>query len=262
MGEKKTEEPRAQVAEKLPFQGSNLLVGMLALLVLVVAFNQYQIATLASLPIPWQVVAAPSAGSASPGQGAAAQGAQLALPATGALAAPPDIMPKGVPPVYGEEIGVRYDELSSGNPNVQATISKLTGLLGDDPGNVLKGDELARYVKIGSMIACEYCCGATTMVFPNGQPACGCAHSYAMRGVLGYLVKNHPEMTDEQMLEEVGKWKVLFFPGPEQKKAAVLQASGIELNYINMASNKYRGAESGAQITPDGTSGASQVGGC
>ena len=100
-----------------------------------------------------------------------------------------------------------------------------------DNSITFSGDDLQRYVKIGSMIACEYCCGATTLVFSNGQPACGCAHSYAMRGVAKYLIKNHgTEYTDDQILEELGKWKVLFFPGEHEQKANVLEAQGIELN--------------------------------
>ena len=65
-----------------------------------------------------------------------------------------------------------------------------------------------------------------------------------MRGLAKYLITNHPnEFTDDQILEELGKWKILFFPGPMAAKAKVLQSKGIELNYINLASNKYRGIE-------------------
>ena len=260
MGEKKTEETQ-QPSQGGLFQSKGLMTLVLAVLVVVVAFNQYQITILYSIPVPVRVVAVAAAPAAS--AGSQSQDVVLSQSVPSALAAPPDMMPKGVPAIYGAELGVKYEDISSSNPNVQLTIDKLTNLLGADPGNVLKGAELQRYVKIGSMIACEYCCGANTMVFPNGQPACGCAHSYAMRGVLGYLIKNHgSEYTDEQLLEEIGKWKVLFFPEPMQRKVAVLQANGIELNYINIASEKYRGAESGAQITSSGTSGASQVGGC
>ena len=42
------------------------------------------------------------------------------------------------------------------------------------------------------------------------------------------------------------------------QKAAVLKSKGIELNYINLASNKYRGIEKGVEV---GSSGA-MVGGC
>ena len=79
-----------------------------------------------------------------------------------------------------------------------------------------------------------------------------------MRGLAKYLIKYHgTEFSDEQILEELGKWKVLFFPGVHQQKAAVLKSQGIELNYINLASNKYRGAEKG-----QASSGGAMVGGC
>ena len=39
------------------------------------------------------------------------------------------------------------------------------------------------------------------------------------------------------------------------QKAGVLKQKGIEFNYINLASNKYRGIEKGA-------TGGSMVGGC
>ncbi len=166
-----------------------------------------------------------------------------------------EIMPTGVPAVYGKELSIRYDDISASNS--QATDSTMGILARYDEGITLTGDDLARYVTIGSMIACEYCCGATSLVFKNGGAACGCAHSYAMRGLAKYLIKNHgSEYTDDQILEELGKWKVLFFPGVHEQKAAVLKSQGIELNYINLASNKYRGIETGQ------ASGGSMVGGC
>ena len=80
-----------------------------------------------------------------------------------------------------------------------------------------------------------------------------------MRGVSKYLIKYHPnEFTDDQILIELGKWKTLFFPGIMAQKAAALKSKGIELNYINLASNKYRGIEKGVEV---GSSGA-MVGGC
>ena len=116
---------------------------------------------------------------------------------------------------------------------------------------------MQRYIDIGLQISCEYCCGADSIIFSNGKAACGCAHSYAMRGLAKYLIKNHgTEFTDDEILEELGKWKVLFFPGIHETKAAVLKSKGIELNYINLASNKYRGIETGQQ------SSSGMVGGC
>lgn len=168
----------------------------------------------------------------------------------------PDVIPKGVPRIYGSELGVSFDDVSSANPSkADATIEKLAV---KDQQITLSGADLDRYIKIASQISCEYCCGAESIIFSNGQAACGCAHSYSMRGLAKYLIKNHPtEFTDDQILEEMGKWKTLYFPGALTKKASVLQQQGIELNYINLASNKYRGIEASAS----GSSG-SMVGGC
>ncbi len=164
------------------------------------------------------------------------------------------IIPKGVPAIYGKELQITYDDISTSNQQkADATINKLAKF---DTSITLTGDKLQRYITIGSSISCEYCCGAKSLIFSNGQAACGCAHSYAMRGLAKYLLQNHAdEYTDLQILEELGKWKVLFFPDIHMQKAQILQQKGIELDYVNLASNKYRGIE-------QGSSGGSMVGGC
>ena len=164
------------------------------------------------------------------------------------------IIPTGTPAVYGGEIGVKYDDVSPNNPRLaDTTIAKLTQYEDME----LNSEQMERYVKIGSSISCEYCCGAKAIIFPNGERACGCAHSYAMRGLAKYLLTEHPEMSDEEILAELGKWKVLFFPGIHEQKAQVLEAKGIDsTNYINLASNLYRGIEKG-QAQSGG-----MVGGC
>ena len=166
-----------------------------------------------------------------------------------------EIIPKGVPEVYGSELKVSYDDVSANNPQLaEATIRKLSQY----EDMQLNSEQMTRYVRIGSSIACEYCCGAETLVFSNGERACGCAHSYAMRGLEKYLLTKHPDMSDLEILSELGKWKVLFFPGIHIQKAQVLEANGIDsTDYINLASNKYRGIETGQ------SSGAGEmVGGC
>jgi len=164
------------------------------------------------------------------------------------------IIPSGIPAVYGAEMGVKYDDISPNNPTLaDATINKLSQYENVE----LNQEQMARYIKIAGSISCEYCCGAKSIIFLNGERACGCAHSYAMRGVAKYLLIKHPDMTDEQILSELGKWKVLFFPGIHEQKAKVLEANGIDSkNYINLASNLYRGIEQGQ------TSGGGMVGGC
>ena len=165
-----------------------------------------------------------------------------------------NVLPKGIPEVYGKELGVSYNDVSVANPQkADLTIRKL-GLL--DVNLNMTGEKLDRYITITNSISCEYCCGAEAITFPNGQPACGCAHSYAMRGLAKYLLTEHPELTNEVILEELGKWKTLFFPDVMNTKASVLKDQGIETNYINIASNKYRGLEQGNSAQ------GNMVGGC
>lgn len=166
------------------------------------------------------------------------------------------VIPNGDPKLYGEELGIRYDDVSPNDPRkADATIAVLKKL---DLTINLEGENLKRYIGITTQISCEYCCGAKAIVFENGQPACGCAHSYAMRGLAKYLITNHgAQYTDDQILEELGKWKVLFFPGIHETKASVLKSQGIDFNYINLASNKYRGIEKG-----QAAAGNAMVGGC
>jgi cytochrome c-type biogenesis protein CcmH/NrfF len=198
-----------------------------------------------------------------------------------------EIIPTGVPDVYGEEIGVSYSDVSPNNPQLaDSTIAKLS----EYEDMQLNEQQMQRYINIAGEISCEYCCGAKSIIFTEedakdmevkiqaaiddgqikaedagkymkkaGGSACGCAHSFAMRGLAKYLVTEHPEMSDEEILSEIGKWKVLFFPGIHEQKADVLKAQGIDpMDYVNLASNKYRGIEKGQA---SGTGGG-MVGGC
>ncbi|MBI2530062.1 MAG: hypothetical protein HYW05_02885 [Candidatus Diapherotrites archaeon] len=151
-------------------------------------------------------------------------------------------IPSGVPAVYGAELQVRYDDISTNDvAKSNATIAKMSVY---DTGITLSGEKLQRYIAVTTQISCEYCCGADAITFSNGAAACACAHSGAMRGLAKYLLDRHAgEFTNDQILEELGKWKTLFFPGIMQGKANVLKQKGIEFNYINLASNKYRGIE-------------------
>lgn len=167
------------------------------------------------------------------------------------------IIPHGTPAIYGKELGIQYGDVSPNDPQkADQTIAILKNL---DLALSLDGEQLQRYIQTLTQISCEYCCGAQSIIFSNGQPACGCAHSYAMRGLAKYLLKYHEnEFTDEEILEELGKWKVLFFPGIHEAKAEVLKSEGIKVNYINLTSNNYRGIEQGKASS----NGAGMVGGC
>ena len=169
-----------------------------------------------------------------------------------------EIIPQGVPAIYGEELGIRYDDVSATDPKKADETINLLGNI--DRVETLEGAELERYIDIlykqYNGIACEYCCGARSVIFSNGEPACGCAHSYAMRGLAKYLIKYHGnEITDEEILTEVGKWKTLFFPGILEGKAQAMKSSGIQVDYINLTTNQYRGIE-------QGKASGSMVGGC
>ncbi len=152
-----------------------------------------------------------------------------------------DVLPTGTPAIYGPELGIKYDDISVSNPQIaDATIAKMAAYDND----VLQGDTLKRYIDVTTQISCEYCCGAQAITFSNGQAACGCAHSGAMRGLAKYLLEKHPnEFTNDQILEELGKWKALYFPDNAVAKAQALKQNGIEFDYINLMSNKYRGLE-------------------
>ncbi len=123
------------------------------------------------------------------------------------------VLPQGVPAVYGPELNVSF---SDPVPSFQILDSYDRGALTIN----LEGDDLARYINIAMQAACEYCCGAKTLVFSDGKAACGCAHSAAMRGVAKYLIQKHgSEYTDEQILAEVNKWKATAFPRQTVERA-------------------------------------------
>ncbi|HIH20650.1 MAG TPA: hypothetical protein VJI71_00405 [Candidatus Norongarragalinales archaeon] len=223
----------------------SLVYVAIAVLVMILAFNQYQLATVSS---QISLYSAPRLSSPQ-GSGVASQASNINLQALADR-----VIPTGVPAVYGTELGVSYDD----------PVGSLTvlGLLDGDlnPGGKLKFSQLnaqaqQRYVAMGQMIACEYCCGANALVFPNGQPACGCQHSAAMRGLAMYLLINHPDMTDVQILAEMGKWKTLFFPKQVLSKAISFASAGLDsnINTIDLTSEKFRDFKASAISTSSGS---------
>ncbi len=224
------EAKRHRAVHKIKAHNKKIIYGLIAVFIALTAVNQYLV-----LGIQQSVVKSSSVStSASVSTGSASLDVMLN-----------EILPKGIPALYGKELAVSFDDISAANPQkADEIIGKLAVF---DNRISLSEDELQRYVNVGLNISCEYCCGAQAIIFENGQAACGCAHSYAMRGLAKYLIKNHGEMSDEQILAELGKWKTLFFPTILAQKALILQSKGIDYkDYINLASNKYRGIESGA----------------
>ena len=233
---------------------------MLGLLVVVLAFNQFQIMGLGSQIAALGSVAASTGGSSS-SVGSSSGSGSSGTGSTGNSGAElsaeqiwEKIKPSGVPPVYGKEMGITYDD-------TVAALAKLEKLDDGIPYSSLNEKAKGRYMKIGFAIACEYCCGAKSLIFPNGERACGCQHSYAMRGVAKYILKNHPdEFTDDQIIEELGKWKTTYFPKQQIAKAAEFLKAGMPLNIIDLTGNKYRGFKaSTASTSGSAASGASNL---
>lgn len=195
-------------------------------MIAVLAMNQFQINSLHKM----MLASGMSMNAAQVQSSAQVQGASAGPTAREAAA---QILPRGIPALYGEELGVSFDSAA-------AAIAVLAPLEQDTREVKLAGANLERYIAIGAQAACEFCCGAQTMVFPNGAKACGCEHSAAMRGTAAYLLENYGDkMSDGEILTEVNKWKAAFFPGPTVEKY--------------MAANGQGGAAGGLQT---------QVGGC
>ncbi|MFQ5493309.1 MAG: hypothetical protein ACE5DX_04080 [Candidatus Dojkabacteria bacterium] len=129
-----------------------------------------------------------------------------------------DIIPTGVP-YYGKQLGVTYDDVV-GSLSILAALDEYP----DGPSKDVSWFD--RYIKIGMMTSCEFCCSAKTLVFKNGAAACGCQHSKGMRGLLAWLLENSPEKSDQEILTEVNRWKALYFPKQTLKKAAELGENG------------------------------------
>ena len=219
----------------MQFNLEKLTIGLLAAVILVIGFNTFQ---MSQMKINANAITGNAVAESKPTANI------VGNIEAGNIDFELDIIPKGAPAIYGKELGVDYDDVSPSNQQKADSAIRKLGTL--DQQISLSGEDLKRYIAVESQISCEYCCGVDSIIFSDGKAACGCEHSFAMRGLAKYLIKNHgSEYTNDAILEELGKWKTLFFPGPITKKAQVLKAKGVELNYINLASNKYRGAENG-----------------
>lgn len=132
------------------------------------------------------------------------------------------VISQGVPEIYGEELGVSFDQVQSAI-NVMRKYDPTYG----KQKITLTGDDLQRYIDVGLKISCEYCCSAVSIVRNDGDAACGCAHSIAMRGLLAYLIQNHGhEYTNDELLRELSLWKGVYFPKQMIKEMAEQLQSG------------------------------------
>ena len=204
---------------------NTMMLLLMSALVVLLLFNQYQMNTLsgklaAGGSAGSAALTAAAVGGASPApSGGAASGSSGSSGSTDLQAIINEVIPTGTPAVYGPELGVSFDkpiESITILVNIDRTVSHTS----------LTADQLKRYVRVGTSISCEYCCGAQTLVFPDGSMACGCEHSFAMRGLAKYLITKHgSEYTDEQVLGELARWKALFFPQQTVEKELALRGS-------------------------------------
>lgn len=74
----------------------------------------------------------------------------------------------------------------------------------------LTPEEEQRWQKLTSAFTCDYCCGGPNSVTTINR--CGCAHSYAWQGMAKFFIKHYPQYTDEQIMGEMTKWKGLWYP--------------------------------------------------
>ncbi|MBI2038154.1 MAG: hypothetical protein HYT15_04520 [Candidatus Magasanikbacteria bacterium] len=172
---------------------------------------------------------------------------------------------QGIPEVYGAELNVNFDQPAE---SMGALKQFDLGYGRNKPD--LSAEEKKRYTDINLKISCEFCCGAKAIVFENGEPSCGCAHSQAMRGLTAYLIKNHgTEYSDDQILRELASWKSRWYPKQMVQKMSDQLKSGsytpdIASLLLDVKLPKYDGAaHSGAAPLPSDIQNApSMVGGC
>ncbi len=170
---------------------------------------------------------------------------------------------QGVPKIYGQELNVSFDQVES-SMNVMKEFDPTYGR----QKIVLQGADLQRYINIGLRISCEYCCGAAAIISKDGQAACGCAHSQAMRGLAAYLLQKHAaEYSDDEILRELARWKGRFFPKQMIEKLSGQLQSGnytpdVAALVLGLKMPKYGGGSAEAPLPSEIKDLPGMVGGC
>lgn len=173
------------------------------------------------------------------------------------------VISQGVPAIYGGELVVSFDRVEQ-SMNIMKQFDPTYG----NSRITLTGDNLKRYIDVGLRISCEFCCGAQAIIAQDGQAACGCAHSQAMRGLLAYLIQNHSsEYSNDELLRELGRWKGLYFPKQMTKKMAEQLQNGkftsdIAALMIGLKMPKYGKADQKIPLPSEIENLPNMVGGC
>ena len=142
-----------------------------------------------------------------------------------------ELLPTGTPQDYGVELGVSFDDPVAGL-NVLARLDRAI------PTTSLTPEEKERYIQVTSHISCEFCCSAPAVTDANGRDLCGCSHSAAFRGLTKYIVKNHPEWTNDEIYWDLTRWKAMFYPKNMVEKGVALVNNGLELTAASLNDNQ------------------------
>lgn len=180
-----------QIKNKLPY----VTIGILSVLLVITVFQSFQISILSSGIRDIKIRGAAIATSSTSGVASTSNILQQIVE---------EITPTGTPD-YGIKAKVSYDKVEE----------SLRTLMGYHQTILLTDDEKQRYINIATFpgTACEFCCGIGEAGFgtSDGRIACGCSHNVAFSGLTKWLIKN-TDYTNQQIIDEIQKWKVLFFP--------------------------------------------------
>jgi len=133
-------------------------------------------------------------------------------------------------PEYGESMGISYDDPVGG---MTLLASNYNAVKKDIQQNYPEVWE--RYLNLATKpvgISCEFCCGVGPVgITKTGDLRCGCQHNPAVQSLTMLLMKD-TDYDDAQILQEVIKWKTLFYP--RDMVGLAMQVSGGELDAGNL----------------------------
>ena len=118
------------------------------------------------------------------------------------------MFPTGTPE-YGDAMGVTFDDPIGALTKLSNAYPALDQQARGNP------EVWKRYINLASEpggVSCEFCCGVGAAgISKDGRSLCGCQHAPALLSVTLWLLMN-TDYNDAQILQEVYRWKTLFFP--------------------------------------------------
>ena len=124
------------------------------------------------------------------------------------------VVPTGTPFYAAQGEGAKkINGISFDDPiTSQKVWASLLGSRRFGTGNTIQltPEEEKRWQKLTGVFTCDFCCGGPNSVTTINR--CGCAHSYAWQGMAKFFIKYYPNYSDEQILGEMTKWKGIWYP--------------------------------------------------